>query len=58
MVCKCMFQLPVISALKSTKELSEYIHHVRVGLLEPQCGISGCLQIIIQENFTELLNER
>ena len=51
--CKCILQLPVnLSALMSIKELSKYIHHVRV--LETQCGISGCLQIIIhiQENFT------
>ena len=53
------FKLPVnLSALKSIRELSKYIHHVRV--LEPQYGISGCQQIRIhiQENFTELPNKR
>ena len=42
----------------SIKELSEYIHDVRI--VEPQCRISGCLQIIIyiQEHFPELLDER
>ena len=42
----------------SIKELSEYIYDVRI--VEPQCRISGCLQIIIyiQEHFPELLDER